>query len=183
MFGVDMGPSAQENSQYGNLNSASGFATNLGESDLSASSDFMKSILSGNASQVTQALAPQISAAKVSNQQNNKTAAEFGTRSGGTAATTAASNDKTHADITNLIGSLTGGAASSLASSGSSLLSTGVAGDEAGFGEANTLQKQRASQFDDIFSSAASIAAPLLGAIPGGAGSFGDVSSNIAGSF
>ena len=33
-----------------------------------------------------------------------------------------------HSDITNLIGSLTGGAASSLTSSGSSLLSTGLSG-------------------------------------------------------
>ena len=50
----------------------------------------------------------------------------MGTRSGGTAASNAASSDKLHSDITNMIGSLTGGAAGSLASLGSSEMSTGL---------------------------------------------------------
>ena len=82
--------------------------------------------MSGDASKQMQTLAPEISAAKTSNQQSQKTATEMGTRSGGTAASNNASSDKLHSDITNMIGSLTGGAASSLASLGSSEMSTGL---------------------------------------------------------
>lgn len=181
MFGIDEGPSKQQNSQYGDLTSASGFATGLGESDLTASSNFMQAILSGDPTKISQVLAPQISAEKTSAQQQNKTAAEFGTRSGGTAASTAATNDKVHSDITNLVASLTGGAASSLASTGSSLLSTGISGDATGFGEATQLQKQRASKIGDIFSSGAGLASGILSGLPMGPGSFGDIGSNIFG--
>jgi hypothetical protein len=82
--------------------------------------------VSGDASKQMQTLAPQISAAKTSNAQTQKSNAEMGTRSGGTAASNNASSDKLHSDITNLVGSLTGGAASSLASLGSSEMSTGL---------------------------------------------------------
>ena len=51
----------------------------------------------------------------------------MGTRSGGTAATNAASSDKLHSDITNLTGSLTGKAADTLLSSGSTFLGQGEA--------------------------------------------------------
>lgn len=75
---------------------------------------------------MSQALAPEIGAAKKSAQQQTKTNAEFGTRSGGTAASNAATSDKLHSDITNLIGSLTGSSASNLAGLGSNLLGTGL---------------------------------------------------------
>lgn len=83
-------------------------------------------MLSGDATKTSQVLAPQISAAKTSLQQDQKTAAQNGTRSGGTAASNNAAKDKIHSDITNLTGSLTGGAASTLLSSGSSLLGTAL---------------------------------------------------------
>lgn len=165
-FGIDMGPSSAEQSQYGALTSAGGVATQTGESDLDASSKFMQAILSGDASKITQALAPQISAAKTSAGQTNKTTAEMGTRSGGNAATMNASNDKVHSDITNLVGNLTGGAASSLGSEGAGLLSTGINANEAGFGEADTMQKQRAAQWNDLFNSVASTAGAVAG-MPG----------------
>jgi len=103
-------------------------AAGQGQNYLNQSGNFFSSILSGDASKVASALAPQISAAKTSQQQDQKTAAMFGGRSGGTAASTAAAGDKTHADITNLIGSLTNSSASTLGSMGSSLLSTGLSG-------------------------------------------------------
>ena len=62
MFGIDMGPSGQENTQLGTLSSASGVATNQGEGDISASDQFMRAILSGDATKTSQALAPQIPA-------------------------------------------------------------------------------------------------------------------------
>lgn len=178
-FGIDMGVSPQENQQYGNLTSASGFATNLGESDLASSSKFMQAILSGDSSKVSQVLAPQISAAKVSAQQNNKTSAELGTRSGGDAASIAATNDKTHSDVTDMIAELTGSSASGLSSAGSGLLSAGMSGDIAGFGEAQKLQQQKLSQFNNIIGSSASVASGVLGALPAGQGSFADKGGNF----
>jgi len=109
--------------QFGQIGS---FATNLGESSMTKSKDYWSSLLSGDASKSAKALAPQISASKVAGQQQNKTGAEQGTRSGGTAASTAATNDTTRANITKLLGSLTSNAASSLGSLGSSALNTGI---------------------------------------------------------
>ena len=180
-FGIDMGVSDQQKSNYGNLTNASGFATNLGEKDLGASSKFMTDILSGDVGKITQALAPQIGAAKSSAQQQNKQNAEFGTRSGGTAASTAATNDKVHSDITNLIGKLTGGAASSLGSQGSGLLNTGIAGDKEGYDLAHQMQQQKEAKFNDIISSSAQVAAGVMGGLPGNPGGALDIGSNIAG--
>jgi hypothetical protein len=104
------------------------FSTGMGEKNLTSSSKFFNDILSGDSSKQSQALAPEIGTAKTSAAQTNKTKAEFGTRSGGTAASTAATNDKVHSDITGMVGNLTGTAANSLASSGSSLISQGMQG-------------------------------------------------------
>jgi hypothetical protein len=169
IFGIGYGPSKAEEQQFGALNSASQFATGLGEGDLTKSSDFMSSILSGDSSKISQALAPQIGSAKERAQQGTKTAAEFGGRSGGTAASTAATNDKVHSDITDLIGSLTGSSVSGLATAGSDLLGKGISGTTTAFNEANTMQKQRAAIFDDIFKSSAQVAGAVAG-MPGVSG-------------
>jgi hypothetical protein len=123
LFGGSNPTLSSDIKQFGQIGS---FATNLGESNLSKSSNYYSSLLSGDASKSAKALAPQIGAAKESAQQDTKKAAEQGTRSGGTAASTAATKDKTRGNITNLLGSLTSSAASGLASSGSSALGTGL---------------------------------------------------------
>jgi hypothetical protein len=157
-FGIDMGPSAGEQSQYGSLTSSSGFATGEGEGDITASDAFMRALLSGDPTKISQVLAPQISAAKTSAAQNTKTQTQFGGRTGGTAARNAATNDTLHSDITNLIGSTTAGAASSLGSEGTGLLGEGMSGEEAGFGEADKMQQQRAAKWNDLFNSVGSAA-------------------------
>jgi len=162
-----MGPSQNEKNTYGDLLSSSGFATNLGESDLSSSSDFMKAILSGDSSKISQALAPQISGAKTRAQQQKKTTAEFGTRSGGTAASMAGIDDATHASITDLIGTLTGGAASSLSSTGAGLLNSGMSGYGTAFNEAKTMQEQNQAKMGDIFGSIGNIAGVVGNFVPG----------------
>jgi hypothetical protein len=121
------GSSANLNQNIGKTGQVADFATSLGEGNATAGSDFMRAITSGDASKISQTLAPEISAAKTSNQQSQKTNAEMGTRSGGTAAKNAASSDKLHSDITNLTGSLTGKAADTLLSSGSTFLGQGEA--------------------------------------------------------
>lgn len=164
MFGIGMGPSSGEMSQYGSLTSSSGFATGMGESDLSASSKFMQSILSGDPTKIASVLAPQISALKTSVQQDQKTADMFGNRGGGTNAATASDADKVHADITNATAGLTGQAASTLASQGGGLLSAGIAGNEAGFSEAQTIQQQHLAKINDIINSSIAVAAaPFTG--------------------
>ena len=172
-FGIDMGPSSQESANYDQLVHASQFATNTGEADITKSNAFLDAIMSGDATRIQSVLAPEISAAKTSAQQTNKTSAEMGTRSGGTGAATAVTNDKTHSDITDMIAKLTGGAVSATGSMGASLLGTGISGTDAAFGKATQMQSQRASKWNDIFNSAASVAAaPFTGGASFGYGSF-----------
>jgi len=166
MFGIGIGPTGDELAQHGSLESSAGFATNLGEKDLTASSDFMRGILSGDASKVTSLLSPQISAVKTSAQQNTKTMAENGTRGGGTGAATAKANDTAHSDIVNLIASITGTAASSLGSTGSGLLSAGMAGNEAGFNQAGDIHAEKMAQFNDLMSGIGKTAGAIA-AMPG----------------
>jgi hypothetical protein len=129
----------------GSTGSIGGFATQLGEQNLGSASKFWNNILSGNSSDISKALAPEISSAKTSAQQQNATTAQFGTRSGGTAASAASTNDKVHSDITNLIGSLTGSAASGLASTGSGLLSTGLSA----YGQQAELSQQQMQNWEN----------------------------------
>lgn len=144
----------------------SGFASGLGQQNATAGSNFFSSILSGDATKTSQALAPQISAAKKSLQQDQKTNAMNGTRSGGTAASNNAAQDKIHSDITNLTGSLTGGAASSLLSSGSSLLGTALSG----YGQQSQMsQEQMQNWQNSIFGKAIGqgVGAVTTGAVGG----------------
>jgi len=103
-----------------------GYATGQGEKNLSSASDFWRNIVSGDSSKISQSLAPEIDAVKSSTANDQKTNSMFNARSGGTAASNNAASDKAHGYITNLIGNLTGNAVSSLASTGSNELSTGL---------------------------------------------------------
>ena len=124
------------------------FSSGLGEKNTTQGSNFFSSLLSGDSTKTAQVLAPQISSLKTSVNQDQKTAAQNGTRSGGTAAGNAAEKDKVHADITNLTGNLTGAAASSLLNSGTSLLSaaTGEYGQQA-----DLSQKQAENWANSLF--------------------------------
>jgi hypothetical protein len=97
-----------------------------GQKNQSTASDFWNSIVGGDATKTMQALSPEVSAEKKSSQLDTKTATEMGNRSGGTNASNAASKDKIHSDVTNLIGNLTNSSASNLASLGTSQVSTGL---------------------------------------------------------
>ena len=141
------GSSANLNQNIGKTGQVADFATSLGEGNATAGSDFMRAITSGDASKISQTLAPDISAAKTRNSETQKSNAEMGTRSGGTAATNAASSDKLHSDITNLTGSLTGKAADTLLSSGSTLLGQGEA---ANMDNANLGQQRFQNWMDSI---------------------------------
>jgi len=113
------------------LNNGS-WATGQGQSDVGKASNFFSSILSGDPSKISQTLSPEIGAAKTSAQQENKTKAEFGSRSGGKAASAAMTDDKLHSDIAGWTAALTGQAAETLGSMGSNLLQTGTSATTSG---------------------------------------------------
>lgn len=104
-----------------------GFDTGQGQGDITAGTDFLKDILSGDPTKQAQALAPEISSEKKSVQQDQKTGAMMGTRSGGTAAANVSAADKAHSDITDMLAKLTGTAATALPSIGTNLTAQGTA--------------------------------------------------------
>src|ERR1019366_8974321 len=166
-FGIDMAPSGQENSQYGALNSSSGFATNLGEADLSSASTFMQAIVSGDSAKISKVLAPQISGIQKRAQEQKQTTSQFGNRSGGTNASMQTVDDSAKSDVNKMISDLTSSSVSGLASTGSGLLSAGMSGNEALFGEGKAMQDQKAAKWNDLFKSIASVSTSVFGAIPG----------------
>jgi hypothetical protein len=161
-----MGPSSQEQQEYGLLSSIGSYSANKGESATSASTDFWQGILSGDPTKMMQLLGPQVSAAQKQGQQKEKTTAEFGNRGGGTNAKMQMLNDTTRANIDSMIGNLTGQAASNLGNMGLSLLSQGASAGNDAFNAAETMQKQTEAQWGDIFNSIANVAGAVAG-IPG----------------
>lgn len=153
MFGLFEGPSSQEKGSYNLLNSTSQFATGLGQNDSTLSSTFFQNLLTDP----TKALTPEISAGQNQVKQQAKTNAEFGNRGGGTNASTQKASADNRTNFLNASVGVQTGAADKLASSGSNLLSTGEQGAEVGFGEAQTMQQQRASMWNDIIKSFGSV--------------------------
>lgn len=102
------------------------YASGLGESDTTSASNFYSSLLSGDASKVAKTLAPQIGEIQSQKQQQLNSLGQFGNRSGGTNAQAQGIKDSATGQVNNLVGSLTSGAAGSLASMGSNLLGTGL---------------------------------------------------------
>lgn len=109
--------------QYGSI---SGFGVGQGENDISAASGFWNNILSGDPAKIGQVLGPQIQAIQGQGQQQKQTNAMFGNRSGGTNATNQTIGDTTRSNVNNLVGNLTGAAASNLGGMGQNLLSQGT---------------------------------------------------------
>lgn len=131
-------------------------ATGQGMGDVSTAQNFFNQILSGGAAK---ALAPQISSIEKQQQQQVQQAGQFGTRSGGTAATMAAAGDVTRANINDLISSMTGTAASNIGSLGTNLLGIGTGASQAG---AN-LQLQNKSLFSSLLSDVGSAFGGMAG--------------------
>jgi len=161
-FGIGQGPTSEEKKQFRDLSGVAGFATSQGEGDILSADNFWKSILSGDPNKIAKVLGPQTSAINKQAQQQKKTAAEFGTRSGGTAAAENMAGDETRRLYEQMVSGLTGEAAGALGASGSSLLSASISAHEGAFTEANVIQQQHAAQLDDIFKSITSIAGAVF---------------------
>jgi len=161
-FGVGMGPTDTEKNETGALINIGNFGTAEGEKDILASGKFWEAIMSGDQTKISQVLGPLMSTVNKQGQQEKKTASEFGNRGGGTNAGMQMVGDKTRSTIDSMIAELTGKGASTLGATGSNLLSTGLAGHEAGFNAATKLQEESMAKWNDIFKSAADVAVPIL---------------------
>ena len=102
------------------------FSSAMGQGNITNSSNFFNSLLSGNSKDQAKVLAPQIKTMQDQGQQQLNTTSQFGNRSGGTNASNQKNMDTTRGNIDNSISSLTGSAASNLMSSGQSLLGTSL---------------------------------------------------------
>src|ERR1035438_3430306 len=126
MFGIGQGPSGAQSADAGMLGNVANFGPSQGEGDIMQSQNFWSSILSGDMSKISTVLGPQMSAINKQAQQEKKTTAEFGNRGGGTNAVMANIDTSATSQIHDMIGKMTGSAATNLGSMGSSLLSTGA---------------------------------------------------------
>lgn len=113
------------NQDIGQFGQIGGFATGLGEGNLSQASNFWSSLLSGDPSKQAQALAPEIGTIQQQGQQQKSQAAQFGNRGGGTNASMQMVDAQSRGAINNMISSLLGSSASNLGNIGSSLLGQG----------------------------------------------------------
>jgi hypothetical protein len=130
-----------------NTGNIAGFASGVGQGNVTNSSNFFNSLLSGNSKDQAKVLAPQIKTMQDQGQQQLNTTSQFGNRSGGTNASNQKNMDTTRGNIDNAISSLTGSAASNLMSSGQSLLGTSL----------NAYQKQEQMSQDQMANWANSI--------------------------
>lgn len=164
-FGIGMGPTKEEKSQYGDIAGIGDFGTSEGKKDTLASDNFWHSILSGDPSKIATVLGPEISGINKQGQQQKKTAAEFGNRGGGTNASEQMAGDTTRTSYDSIVSELTGKAAGALGASGSSLLAAGLSAHDSAFADANIIQKQKSAKMNDLFKSITSVAAAF---VPGG---------------
>ena len=181
-FGIGMGPSGTEKTQYGELANLANFGTSQGEKDVLASDTFWQSILSGDPTSISKVLGPEMSGINKRGQEAKKTGAEFGNRGGGTNAAMQLTDTNTRTSLDSLIADLTGKAGGALGASGHSLLGIGESAHEGAFSEAKTIQEQHAAKMNDLFKSIAEVAAaPFTG---GATLAFGGMSpGQISGSF
>lgn len=121
------------NSTIGQAGSLQGFGQQAGETGVTDATKYYHSILSGDPTTEASALAPEIKAGGEQTQQAKNEAAEFGTRSGGTAAVSAGADAANRANILSMLGRLKSGAAGAAGSLGTSELGVSLnANDQEG---------------------------------------------------
>jgi hypothetical protein len=155
-------PTQGEQKKFGALGD---YQTGVGEGLTTAGAGFNEDILSGDPTKISQALAPEISAGQGQVEQQRLQDANFGTRSGGTAASTEAATAANRGNIINLVGGLQKSTAESSLSHGGSLMDS--ASSNIG-NEAQLAEQRRQQQVGDVNGIASSAAEIAMG-IPGGA--------------
>lgn len=168
LFGIGMGPSGQEEANYGTESGAGMFGVSQGEKDVLKGSDFWSSILSGDMGKISKVLGPELSAVNKKAQQRKKTTALFGNRGGGNNAVMNSIDDSTTSSIHDMISKLTGSAATNLTNTGTSLFGSGISATSDAFDEAKTMHDQNQAKWQDIFNSIGTIAGGAASFFPGG---------------
>jgi hypothetical protein len=147
--------------------SISNFNNNAGQTNETDASNFYQGILSGDPSKIAAVEAPEIAAGQQQTQQAKNQAAEFGTRSGGTAATGEAADSANRANIINLTGQLQQGAAAGEAGLGENQSSTGLTanGQQAAISQEQLQNMMNSILGKGISSGAGALEGAALGAI------------------
>ena len=154
-------PTAKEQAQFGNLSAEE---IGAGEGATTAAETYNENLLTNP----TLALAPEISAGQNQVEQQKLQGANFGTRSGGTAASGEAATAAERGNIINLMGETQGNAANALGTLGTTQTGQGASalGNEAELAAAR--RAQDVSDINGVAQGAASIATGLFP--PGGDG-------------
>ncbi len=160
-------PAAKEQAQFGELGN---YETGTGEALTTAGAGYDLGLLSNDPTRMATALAPEIATGQGQVEQQRLADANFGTRSGGTAASTEAAEAANRGNIITLEGGLQRDAASSALGAGSGLLS----GASSNIGSEAKLAEERRQQVtgdvSGIATGAAEIVSGLMGGgLPGGA--------------
>jgi hypothetical protein len=162
-LGIGGGPSGDEKAMFKLLSSLGSFGTSKGMGAVSTGSKFFEDILSGDPTKMAAAIAPETKVIQERAEQRKKQAAEFGTRSGGTAATQANIDTDKIAAIQDLVNKLRPGAAQNLENVGLNLLSEGGSAASSGFTAASHIQAEEKARWDDIFKSIGDIGMAVAG--------------------
>jgi hypothetical protein len=159
-------------SQRGKFDSLANYQTGVGEGLTTAGAGYEEAILSGDPTRIAQALAPEISTGQGQVEQQRLQDANFGNRSGGTAASTEAAEGANRANIINLEGGLQSSTANSAVNQGTNLMGEA----SSNIGSSANLAEQRRSQLNqDVGGIASGVAQIASGFMGGGA----DESSGI----
>lgn len=127
LSGIFGGSNPTLNSTIGNAGGISQFGTNTGEGAITDANQYYSDILSGDPSKIAESIAPEIQAGQQQTQQAKQGLAQFGTRSGGTAAASAGADAANRANTISLIGKLQSGAAAGEAGIGENQTQQGLA--------------------------------------------------------
>jgi hypothetical protein len=156
-------PTQGEQKKFGSMGD---YQTGVGEGLTTAGAGFNEDILSGDPTKISQALAPEISFGQGQVEQQRLHDANFGTRSGGTAASTANAEGANRGNIINLVGGLQKSTAESSLSHGGNLMDS--ASSNIG-NEAQLAEQRRQQQVGDVNGIASSVASIATGLPMGGA--------------
>lgn len=162
--------------EQADLASLANYQQGVGQGLTTAGAGYEEALLSGDPTRIAQALAPEISAGQGQVEQARLAGANFGTRSGGTAAATNAAEAGNRANIINLVGGLQQGTAGAAVGQGTGLIGGAASDQEARAQMAAARQAQTAGDIGGIAQGAAQIAAGFLG----GAGGEGGTGANVA---
>jgi hypothetical protein len=159
-------PAQQEQDKFGAL---SNYQTGVGEGLTTAGAGEELGILSGDPSKIAQVEAPEISAQQGQIQQHNLQDANFGTRSGGTAASAENADAAGRANLIDLTGNLINSTAEAAVGQGTGLLGEASAnvGNQAKLAEER--RQQEVGDINGIAQGAAGIATGFAeGGLPAG---------------